>query len=68
MKRWLLWGLLCGLCLNGFAQSKEAKYVIDGLFLSEKPAGLENQAAVWSLLRNESGQTMWLVLDVTLSE
>ena len=36
MKRWLLWGLLCGLCLNGFAQSKEAKYVIDGeKFLSK---------------------------------
>ena len=68
MKRWLLWGLLCGLCLNGFAQSKEAKYVIDGLFFSEKPAGLKEQSAVWSVVRNKAGQSMWLLLDATLSE
>ena len=68
MKRWLLWGLLCGLCLNGFAQSKEAKFVIDGLFFSEKPAGLKEQSAVWSVVRNKAGQSMWLLLDATLSE
>ena len=69
MKRMvILFGLLCGLWLTGFAQTKQAKYVIDGLFFSEKPAELESKPSVMGVARNDAGQRMILLLDVTLSE
>lgn len=68
MKRWLLWGLLCGLWLAGNAQSKEAAYVIDGLFFSEKPAELKDRSTVMGVEKNDAGQIMIFLLDVHLSE
>ena len=70
MKRsiWLV-GLLCGLWLTGFGQTKPvAKYVIDGLFFNEKPAELASKPSVMGVARNDAGQWMIVLLDVTLSD
>ena len=65
----LIAGLLCGLWLTGFAQTKpKAKYVIDGLFFSEKPAELADKPSVMGVARNDAGQFMILELGVTLSD
>ena len=65
----LIAGLLCGLWLTGFAQTKpKAKYVIDGLFFSEEPAELKGKQKMMGVARNDAGEHMRLLLDVTLSE